>query len=135
MAIATEELIKQIDEMTVLELNNLVKALETHYGVSAAATVAVAGGAAAGPAAEVEEKTEFDVVLKAAGDKNTNIGYDVSAEEVTDMVKRGIIDPAKVTRSATENAVSIAGMILTTEALITEVPEKEHQHAPPMPEY
>jgi large subunit ribosomal protein L7/L12 len=73
MAIATEELIKQIDEMTVLELNNLVKALETHYGVSAAATVAVAGGAAAGPVAEVEEKTEFDVVLTSFGEKKINV--------------------------------------------------------------
>src|SRR6266487_3542791 len=58
--------------------------------------------------------------------KSTNVGFDVSAEEYTDMVARGIIDPAKVTRSACENAVSIAGMILTTEALITDVPEKEH---------
>jgi chaperonin GroEL len=76
-----------------------------------------------------------EVRRKQASDKNINVGYDVSGEEVTDMVKRGIIDPAKVTRSATENAVSIAGMILTTEALITEVPEKEHHGAPPMPEY
>ncbi len=69
MAIATEEFIKQIDGLTVLELNNLVKALEDHYGVSAAAAVAApaAGGAAA--AAPVEEKTEFDVVLKAAGEQ------------------------------------------------------------------
>jgi len=64
-----------------------------------------------------------------------NAGFDVAAEEYTDMVKRGIIDPAKVTRSAVENAVSIAGMILTTEALITEVPEKGGHGAPPMPEY
>jgi len=64
-----------------------------------------------------------------------NVGFDVSAEQYTDMVKRGIIDPAKVTRSAVENAVSIAGMILTTEALITEVPEKAGHGAPPMPEY
>jgi large subunit ribosomal protein L7/L12 len=74
MAIATEDFIKQIDELTVLELNNLVKALEDHYGVSAAAAVAAApaaGGAAA--AAPVEEKTEFDVVLKAAGDKKINV--------------------------------------------------------------
>jgi large subunit ribosomal protein L7/L12 len=74
MAIATEDFIKQIDEMTVLELNNLVKALETHYGVSAAAAAVAApaagGGAAAAP---VEEKTEFDVVLKAAGDKKINV--------------------------------------------------------------
>jgi chaperonin GroEL len=68
------------------------------------------------------------------GQNNQNVGFDVAAEEYTDLVKRGIIDPAKVTRSAAENAVSIAGMILTTEALVTEVPEKEH-HAPPMPEY
>lgn len=74
MAIATEDFIKQIDEMTVLELNNLVKALENHYGVSAAAAavaVPAAGGAAA--AAPVEEKTEFDVVLKSAGDKKINV--------------------------------------------------------------
>ena len=74
MAIATEEFISQIDSMTVLDLNNLVKALEEHYGVSAAAAVAAApaaGGAAA--AAPVEEKTEFDVVLKAAGEKKINV--------------------------------------------------------------
>ena len=67
--------------------------------------------------------------------KSTNVGFDVAEEEYTDLVKRGIIDPAKVTRSATENAVSIAGMILTTEALITEVPEKEHHGMPAMPDY
>jgi large subunit ribosomal protein L7/L12 len=72
MAIATQEFISQIDGMTVLELNQLVKALEDHYGVSAAAAVAAAptAGAAAAP---VEEKTEFDVVLKAAGDKKINV--------------------------------------------------------------
>ncbi len=73
MAIATEEFISQIDQLTVLELNNLVKALEDHYGVSAAAAVAAApagGGAAAGV---VEETTEFDVVLKAAGEKKINV--------------------------------------------------------------
>ncbi|HEX3552275.1 MAG TPA: 50S ribosomal protein L7/L12 [Thermoanaerobaculia bacterium] len=74
MAIATEEFIKQIDELTVLELNSLVKALEDHYGVSAAAAaVAAPAGGAAAAAAPVEEKTEFDVVLKAAGDKKINV--------------------------------------------------------------
>jgi len=74
MAIATQEFIKQIDEMTVLELNGLVKALEEHYGVSAAAAaVAVAAPAGGGAAAPVEEKTEFNVVLKAAGDKKINV--------------------------------------------------------------
>ena len=59
-----EEIIKELSGKTVLEINELVKALEEAWGVSAAAAVAVAGPAAAAPA---EEKTEFDVVLKAAG--------------------------------------------------------------------
>jgi chaperonin GroEL len=66
---------------------------------------------------------------------NIRIGYNVMSGEYTDMVSVGIIDPAKVTRSAVENAVSIAGMILTTEALVTDLPEKERPAAPPMPEY
>ena len=73
MAIATEEFIKQIDGLTVLELNNLVKALEDHYGVSAAAAVAAAPAAGGAAAAPVEEKTEFDVILKSAGDKKINV--------------------------------------------------------------
>ena len=74
MAIATEDFISQIDQLTVLELNNLVKALEEHYGVSAAAAVAAAPAAGGGAAAPVvEEKTEFDVVLKAAGEKKINV--------------------------------------------------------------
>jgi large subunit ribosomal protein L7/L12 len=74
MAIATEDFIKQIDELTVLELNNLVKALEDHYGVSAAAAAVAAPAAGGGAAAPVAEaKTEFDVVLKSAGDKKINV--------------------------------------------------------------
>jgi chaperonin GroEL len=64
--------------------------------------------------------------------KNPNIGYDVLKEEYVDMVKGGVIDPAKVTKGALENAASIAAMILTTEALVTDVPEKE-KPAPMMP--
>ncbi len=67
--------------------------------------------------------------------KSQNIGYNVISEEYVDMVKDGVIDPAKVTRGALENAASIAAMILTTEALVTEVPEKEKPAPPPMPEY
>jgi len=66
---------------------------------------------------------------------NPRIGYDVIADEYVDMVEAGIIDPAKVTKGALENAASIAAMILTTEALITEVPEKEKAPTPEMPEY
>ena len=57
--------------------------------------------------------------------KNKNIGYDVMRNEYCDMLEAGIIDPVKVTRSAVENAASIAAMLLTTEALITDIPEKE----------
>ncbi len=68
-------------------------------------------------------------------ENDSNIGYNVMSEQYEDMVKAGVIDPAKVTRGALENAASIASMILTTEALITEIPEKEGPKAPPMPEY
>jgi len=84
MAIAAQEFIKQIDEMSVLDLNNLVKALEEHYGVSAAAAaVPVAVAAAPGAAAAVEEKTEFDVVLTDAG--STKINVIKAVREVTSL--------------------------------------------------
>jgi chaperonin GroEL len=68
--------------------------------------------------------------------KNKQLGYDVIKDEYVDMVKTGIIDPAKVTKGALENAASIAMMILTTEALITDVPEDTPMPAaPPMPDY
>ena len=63
--------------------------------------------------------------------KSGTWGYDVIKNEIVDLVKTGIIDPAKVTRSALENGASVAAMILTTEALITDLPEKEK--APAMP--
>ena len=68
--------------------------------------------------------------------KNRHIGYDVLKNEYVNMINAGIIDPVKVTRSAVENAASIGAMILTTESLITDIPEKEKSPAgPPMPEY
>ncbi|HEY60142.1 MAG TPA: chaperonin GroEL [Anaerolineae bacterium] len=65
--------------------------------------------------------------------ENKKIGFDVLKEKYEDMVKGGVIDPVKVTRGALENAASIAAMILTTEALITDIPEEEKPAAPPMP--
>ena len=75
MAIQVEEFIQKIDGMSVLELNNLVKALEEHYGVSAAAAAApaAAAGGGAAAAAPAEEQTEFEVVLTSAGDKKINV--------------------------------------------------------------
>ena len=76
MAVSTEDFVKQIESMSVLDLANLVKALEDRFGVSAAAAaapaaVAAPGGAAAAPAAEAQ--TEFTVVLDNAGDKKINV--------------------------------------------------------------
>ena len=68
-----EEIMQAIEGMTVLELSELVKAMEEKFGVSAAAPVAVAAAGAAPAAAGGEEKTEFTVVLAAAGDKKINV--------------------------------------------------------------
>jgi len=70
---------------------------------------------------------------KQATEHNPHIGYNVLTEEYGDLVKGGVIDPAKVTRGALENAASIAAMILTTECLITDIPEK-NPSAPQMPQ-
>ena len=73
MAIAKQEILDAIGSMTVLELSQLIKDMEEKFGVSAAAAVAVAGPAAAGPAAAAaEEKTEFTVILAAAGENKVN---------------------------------------------------------------
>ena len=74
---------------------------------------------------------EGPVVLENVASKRGSYGYDALAEKYGDMLEFGIIDPAKVTRAAVENAVSVAGMILTTESLITD--KKEEEKMPPMP--
>ncbi len=68
-----DELITAIEQMSVLELNELVKALETKFGVSAAAPVAVAAVSGAGAGAAAEEKTAFDVILKSAGGNKISV--------------------------------------------------------------
>ena len=73
MAFNKEEFISQIEGMTVLELSELVKALEERFGVSAAAPVAVAAAGPAAAAAVVEEKTEFDVILTGFGANKINV--------------------------------------------------------------
>ncbi len=69
--------------------------------------------------------------VKAA--KDANYGYDAYSEEFCDMLKSGIIDPTKVTRTALQNAASVAGLMLTTEVMITEIPEEHKPMMPPMP--
>ena len=73
MAISTDDFVKQIETMTVLDLANLVKALEDRFGVSAAVAAAPAAAAPAAAAAPVEEQTEFAVVLTEIGEKKINV--------------------------------------------------------------
>jgi len=73
------------------------------------------------------------VVLEKVKSSKPGIGYDVVTEEYVDMEERGIIDPLKVTRSALQNASSVAAMALITESLVTDIPEKEKLPPPPPP--
>lgn len=108
MALSTEEFIEQIDGLTVIELNNLVQALEEHYGVSAAAAAmpvaAVAGGAAAGEGAAAEEQTEFTVSLTAVGDKKINVIKAV--REVTSLGLKEAKDLVESAPAAIKEGVS-----------------------------
>jgi len=65
------------------------------------------------------------VVEKVRNNKDVNFGFDAETSEYVDMIKEGIVDPTKVTRSALQNAASIAGLLLTTEVLVTDIPEKK----------
>ena len=73
MSAAQTEILDKISSMTVLELSELIKAMEDKFGVSAAAAVAVAGPAAAAPAAAAEEQTEFTVMLASFGENKVNV--------------------------------------------------------------
>ncbi|MFN7659351.1 MAG: TCP-1/cpn60 chaperonin family protein, partial [Dolichospermum sp.] len=68
---------------------------------------------------------EGSVIVSRVRETALNIGYNVATGEFEDLIAAGIIDPAKVVRSALQNAASIAGMVLTTEAIIAEKPEKQ----------
>jgi chaperonin GroEL len=74
---------------------------------------------------------EAAVIVRELREKGGNIGYDAATGEITDMVKAGVIDPAKVTKNALLNASSIAGLLLTTEALVAEIPEEKKEVAMP----
>jgi len=79
----------------------------------------------------VNAGAEPSVVVERVRREGENVGFDASNGQYTDMIKAGIIDPTKVTRTALQNAASIAALMLTTEALVTEIPEKEKHSAGP----
>ena len=72
------------------------------------------------------------VVERVRSDKGENFGFNAQTEEYGDLVKAGVIDPAKVTRTALQNAASIAGLMLTTEAMVSEIPDDD-KGSPAMP--
>ena len=76
---------------------------------------------------------EGAVVLNAVRQGEDDYGYDAEIGQYAQMLDQGIVDPVKVTRSALQNAASVAGMVLTTESMISEIPEKDKAAAPPMP--
>ena len=75
---------------------------------------------------------EGSVVVQRVKQEKTNVGYDVNQDAYVDMISAGVIDPTKVTRSALQNAASVAALLLMTEAIITDKPEKEEK-MPSMP--
>ena len=112
--VALVDIIRSIDEVEVEDLDEKVgvkilkKALE--FPIRQIATNAGKDGS---------------VVIEEVRKKEKGIGYDAAHDQYVDMVKSGIIDPLKVTRSALQNAASVAAMVLTTEAAVTDVPEKK----------
>jgi len=76
---------------------------------------------------------EGSVVVQKIKESKVNVGFDVNSDSYVDMVEAGIIDPTKVTRTALQNASSIAALMLTTEALITDIPEEKSAAMPAMP--
>ncbi|HNX97666.1 MAG TPA: TCP-1/cpn60 chaperonin family protein, partial [Candidatus Aminicenantes bacterium] len=72
------------------------------------------------------------IIEKVKKSRNKNYGFDALNEKYTDMISAGIIDPTKVVRTALQNAASVSGLLLTTEGLVSEIPEKE-KAAPAMP--
>ncbi|QSR83911.1 chaperonin GroEL [Methylacidimicrobium sp. B4] len=76
---------------------------------------------------------EGSVIVNSVKARKDEEGFNVATREYVDMVKAGVVDPAKVTRTALQNAASVASLLLTTEAMVTEIPEKEKKAAPPAP--
>jgi len=108
-----------------------MKSLEGLEGVDEDETVGVdiVRKALLWPARSIAENAgeEGSIIVEKIRSAKGNTGYDANTGEMVDMVERGIIDPTKVTRSALQNAASVAGLLLTTECLVTELPDPKEQ--------
>jgi len=106
-----EKLVEQLSALTVLEAAELVKMLEEKWGVSAAAPVAVAAGPAAAAAEPVEEKTEFDVVLKDAGPKKIEV-----IKVIRTLTNLGLVEAKTMAETAGSKVLSAVGKEAATDA-------------------
>ena len=138
---AVEEGIVPGGGVTLIHARTALSKVEVDAGTDIATGVRIVEHALGEPLKQLARNAGEDgaVVIREIernSDGKKMIGYNVLTGEYVDMIKAGIIDPAKVTRAAVENAASIAAMILTTEALIADKPEQEsHSDGPEMPDY
>ncbi len=119
-------LLRSLDEVCAIKLDNE----DQKIGVS------IIKHALMAPAKQIASNAGVEgsvVVSKILEKKDFNYGYDASKDEYTDMLKSGIIDPTKVVRTALQDAASIAGLLLTTEAVVVEKPEPKPEPAMPNP--
>jgi len=137
---AVEEGIVPGGGVTLLRAKKALEELEKEItNVEEKVGVTIVKKALEAPLKQIAENAGVDgavIIQEILKNDSVSYGYDALKGEFSDMFQAGIIDPAKVTRSAVQNAASIAGMLLTTEVLVVEKPEEKKEAAtPPMPEY
>ena len=120
--------------MALLRCIDAVANLEESMTGDERTGVQVLKRALAAPARQIAENSAVDggVVIARMLESKGNIGFDASRNQYVDLVEAGIIDPTKVVRTALENAVSVASVLLLTEATMTEIEEPEKSHTPQM---
>lgn len=123
------------------KLDELIKELDEANEIDRKHGVEIVKKAVEAPLRQIAENAGYagQVIVEKVKDlineKGVNYGFNARKGEFEDLVAAGVIDPTKVERVALQNAASVAGLLLTTEATITEIPEKEEKNVPPMPEY
>ena len=106
-----EKIVESLSKLTVLEAAELVKMLEEKWGVSAAAPVAVAAGVAAAPVEEVEEKTEFDVIIKNAGPKKIEV-----IKVIRQLTSLGLVEAKNLAETADGKVLEAVGKDVAADA-------------------
>ncbi|SNR59649.1 chaperonin GroEL [Desulfurobacterium atlanticum] len=123
------------------KLDEVIKELDEAGEIDKKHGVEIVKKAVEAPLRQIAENAGYagqvvvEKVKELIAEKGVNYGFNARKGEYEDLVAAGVIDPTKVERVALQNAASVAGLLLTTEATITEIPEKEEKNMPPMPEY